>query len=566
MSNIPIKVKLLLYVVLISLAALIASAAWPQHGLVILFTHDLHSNLEEYSIPDGHDNALIVGGYARLSSAIHKERMGREKNTIVVDGGDFSMGTLFHTIRSSHSAELVTMGAMGYDITTFGNHDFESGPEQLALALLAAKKHSVGKLPAIVAFNTKVDGRSEKVSTLRKAYAVYPVTPYKIIRRAGLKIGVFGLMGKDAAADVPQAVPVVFEDHIEAARRAVDILRNKEKVDMVICLSHSGTWADKNISEDEIMARCVPGIDVIISGHTHTVLEHYILIGSTIIVSSGAYGRYLGCLEVSRSRGTAFKVTDYRLVEIASGLPKDPVISRLVSSFIKNIEDLYLAQYHYRYGQPLARCAFSLPRAVNSGLGNLVGDAFRYAVRNKEGADYREISLVIEPYGQIRVPLAKGIITVNDAFRVMASGYPLVSFWLTGKEVKNALEIETTVAPLKEDAHLQVTGVRFSYDPKAAPYARIKTADVENTNGTLEPLDDSRLYRVCSNWYVLLMSEYLKSMPGSQLSFILKDKNGDPVAPVRMELKEWQALAAYLQSFPASATDILPQVPEKYRN
>ena len=112
----------------------------------------------------------------------------------------------------------------------------------------------------------------------------YGVKDYTIIERNGIKIGVFGLMGKDAASNAPMS-EVKFTDAVENAKRVVNTLKQKEKVDLVICLSHSGTWTDKSKSEDEILAKKVPEIDVIISGHTHTQLIKPIVVGKTIIGS-----------------------------------------------------------------------------------------------------------------------------------------------------------------------------------------------------------------------------------------------------------------------------------------
>ena len=109
------------------------------------------------------------------------------------------------------------MGRMGYDATTLGNHEFEFGPGPLAQCLLAAKSHSKGGLPAIIASNTVVDSQAPEFAAFRKAYTAYPVVPYKIIKRAGLKIWLFGLMGKDASIYAPEAQPVRFSDYVDAA-------------------------------------------------------------------------------------------------------------------------------------------------------------------------------------------------------------------------------------------------------------------------------------------------------------------------------------------------------------
>lgn len=555
-------ISLILLALLALAAVLLYLPKHPRRNLVILFTHDLHSNLEDY---------------ARLSGAIERQRRGREAYTLVADAGDYGMGTLFHTIRPDYSAELVAMGVMGYDVTTFGNHDFEFGPDELALSLLAAKSNSAGRLPAIVASNTIVNPEINQLSSLRRAFSEYPVLPYKVIERKGLRIGVFGLMGRDAAIYTPEAAPVEFSDYIEAAAKTVELLRNREKADMVVCLSHCGIWRDKKISEDEILAQKVGGIDVIISGHTHTLLNHPMHIGNTYIVSCGAYGRYLGRLELAKKGRGRFKAVSYRLIPITAAMPQDSRLSGLVAKFREAAQEKYLSLFNYRYGQPLAEAGFSLARDINSGLGDLVTDAFRYAVKKIEGDGYREIALVFEGFGQLRAPLPKGTITVNDAFAVLAlgrgldnlAGYPLVTCWLWGGEIKKLLEIETTLAPAKEDMHLQIAGVRFSYDPQGPAFSRVRQAEAEAGDGGWQPLEDNRLYRVCSNWKTFLMRAQLEKLSGGKITVVPKDEDGNPIADLTscrvifnkdksIELKEWLALAMYLESG-------LQEVPERYR-
>jgi 2',3'-cyclic-nucleotide 2'-phosphodiesterase (5'-nucleotidase family) len=357
---------------------------------------------------------------------------------------------------------------------------------------------------------------------------------------------------------------------------------------MVICLSHSGTWKDKRISEDEILAKEVPGIDVIISGHTHSVLNPYIRVGNTYIVSADCYARYLGRLVVARKSDGSFQVLNYKLIPITSALSDDSRIAGLVKSFEKYIDAEYLKQFNYYYGEVVAKSAFSLPdpdwdkspnraECLTSGLGDLVGDAFRYAVKKKEGKNYRNISFVFEGFGQIRVPLAKGPLTVNDVFRLMALGIGpdgkvgsgLVVFWLNGNEIKKILELETTFAPVKHDLHLQVTGMRFSYDPKAEPFNRVKKVEVETDDGRLDSLENNRLYRVCTNWKTLVMRQKLDDLTGGKIRFVPKDESGKPLNDMKasrifidntksLELKEWLAVAMYLQS--------LSDLPLKYRS
>ena len=563
------------------------SAAPPPgetENLVLLFTHDLHSHLDPYPALDACGDPVQSGGLARLAAIIDRERTGNDSRTLLADAGDFSMGTVFHTVRESRGGELVVMGLLGYDATTYGNHDFEKGPGLLARALEAAGKNARGRLPLIVASNTEVDPLDTGLFALRDAQYAAPVVPYAVFRRAGMKIGLFGLMGHDAASDVPQASPVVFTDPVEAARRIVSLLREREKVDLVIALSHCGTWADRARSEDELLARAVPGIDIIVSGHTHTVLDPFIRAGDTVIVSAGAYCRYLGRLEVEKRPGGKAAVRGYRLIPITSRIPGKAAVARFVSELAAEAEKAALAPLGYRFGQVIAESALSLPIPLDeanrgpipapSGLGNLVADAYRAAAG--------EAGLAFQADGPIRAPLVAGKVTVNDVFRILSlgqgldgqAGYPLLAFGLTGADVREVLETDPSLGPMKADARLQVSGMRASIDPKAPAFSRVRAVETEGRGGSLAPLDEKALYKVVTNGYLVMMIGYLDRISGGRLTVVPRDASGKPLASpwtARLfdgaggaELKEWVALARFLQAFPDTDGNGLPDVPAAY--
>src|SRR5208337_4160846 len=231
--------------------------------------------------------------------------------------------------------------------TTLGNHDFDFYPSGLARMLRTARAKG-GPMPAVVTSNVVFSGEAGD-DDLKKAFAGYPVKEYLVLVRNGLKIGLFGMMGKDAATDAPYAKPVTFADQLETARRMVRVLREKEKVALVICLSHSGTWARKSVSEDEILAKKVPGIDVIVSGHTHRILPEPIIVNGTFIVSAGCYSGYLGVLGLGRSGGTGYSIDRYELIHITADMPQDPAVEARISEFEKIIERRYLSHFNYRF-------------------------------------------------------------------------------------------------------------------------------------------------------------------------------------------------------------------------
>ncbi len=569
-------------------------AGGPAAGerLVILFTHDLHSSFLPRRVAAPGGLPVERGGYARLLTLIRETRSRAADRTLVVDAGDFSMGTLFHTAFTTEAAELRLMAAMGYDVMTLGNHDFDFHPKGLAQTLRVARA-AEKRLPLMVASNVVFSPDGKGDSDLREAFKEYPVHPYAVLERRGIRIGLFGILGKDAQTDTPFAKPVTFADHVETSKKMVALLREKEKVDLVICLSHTGTSPVKKHSEDETLAREVPGIDVIISGHTHTLLPKPMIVGKTVIVSAGSYGAYLGRLTLDYAKESRATPTGYELTPVLKDVPDDPDLTRQIVRFKGDVDKGYLAAYNYRYDQVVAETGFDMETLQaahgspgETGIGDMITDAFRYAVRKAEGPRYEHIHVVVEPLGLIRDSFLKGPITVDDIFRVLSlglgtdgmPGYPLVSSYITGKALKDLLEVETTVAKIKNDAHLQLSGVRFSFNPHRIPFDRVTSIAVLNEAGVYEPVAPEKLYRICLNYYTAQMVEYVGKASHGLLSVLPRDREGrlvpdtrlgiidtDPLTPGNQEIKEWVALAAYLKSFPDTDGNGIPDIPARYR-
>lgn len=559
--------------------------------LMILFTHDLHSYFLPHRVLTAEGKSVQQGGYAQLAYLINEQRIMHKNKTLRVDAGDFSMGTLFHTSFESEASELRLMGKMGYDATTFGNHDFDFHAAGLAKTLESAKAGS-RQLPRIVASNVIFSKDDPGDATLKQAFKDYPVTEYTIIERNGIRIGLFGILGKDAVDDTPFAKPVTFAGPIQTSKRLVDILKNKEKVDMIICLSHSGTSPVKMKSEDEALAREVPQIDVIISGHTHTVLSKPIVVGKTIIVSAGCYGNYLGMLEVNYSREKGAQLASYGLKNISADIPGSPLIAAEIAKYKTIVNRKFLALYGLSFDQVIAQSDFNMESLASAyahpgetGLGDMITDAYRYAIKKAEGKKYEHVSMAIEPLGLIRDSFRKGKITVADAFQVLSlgmgmdgmAGYPLVAFYVTGRELKDILEVHTTVAPLlKHDAYLQVSGVKFFYNPHRMPFDQVTKVLVQDKNGEYQPLDQQKFYRACANLYTAEMVNYVARVTHGLLKIKPKDKDGYALPDLKQaiihvnnkrssqseELKEWLALAEYMSSFKSEKG--IPAIPVKY--
>lgn len=572
---------------LVTLVSLLAAAPAraDEPALVVLFTNDLHSQLAPRRERAADGRVRSAGGVARLATALGRERARHPGRTLVVDAGDFSMGTLFHTRFAEAGYELGHLGRLGYDAVTFGNHDFDFGPGGLAAALGAARAR--GPLPPLVAANTALPaGADGGVRALRQAFEDASVRPHLILERAGLRVGVFGLMGRDASGDAAPARPVTFSDPVAAAREQVALLR-RERVDVVVALSHGGTARPPAVSEDEALARAVPGIDLIVSGHTHRALEAPLRVGGTTIVCAGSYLRHLGVLELGRAPAGGVEPRAHRLVPLGEEVPEDPAVAATVAAEQAEVERGYLGRFGLRWDQVVASFPFEPERLADAAarpgelaLGDLVTDAYAWAIRGAEGAGGTPVDVVIHPLGHLRDDFLAGPATVADVFRVLslglgpdgAAGYPLVAFFVSGDELRDMLEVEATVAPRKRTARLQVSGARFSYNPHRLPADRVTDVQVGGA-----PLEPGRRYRVAMNLYVASRLDLMARASWGLLSATPRDAAGAPIAdpaaarvdadasrPGVQELKEWVALAGYLGSFPDLDGDRVPDVPARY--
>ncbi|MGH4124614.1 MAG: bifunctional metallophosphatase/5'-nucleotidase [Clostridium sp.] len=561
-----------------------------EKTMTILFTHDMHDHFLPFNVKQN-EEILQLGGYARLQSAINEEKK-KDSDLLLVDAGDFSMGTLFQSIYASDAPELRTMGQMGYDVVTLGNHEYDFRANGLAGSLNAAK-NSGDKLPQIVQSNvlfpTDKNGKlSATLTNLKQAMDEYGVKDYTIIERGGVKIGVFGLMGTDSASNAPMS-EVKFASTVEKAKSVVNILKKEEKVDLVVCLSHSGISINGSESEDETLAKKVPEINLIISGHTHTKLTKPIMVGKTIIGSCGEYSQNLGVINLSQSSNKEWKLDAYKLRQIDNSLPEDTKISGTIDNYKKIVQQKYLNKFDMKFDQVLANSPFNFVATSEIGLvhaedtlGNLISDAYVYAVKKAEGVNYEPIAVALVPSGTIRGSFVKGNITVADAFISSSlgigadkvSGYPLISVYLTGKELKTACEVDASISPIMTSAQLYMSGVNFKFNPNRLILNKVTNTTFQKPDGTFEVINDTKLYRAVAGLYSAQMLSVVGEKSFGILSIVPKTKNGAPITDFEAqiitntangsetEVKEWLAIAQYLKSF--DKVEGVAQIPQYY--
>ena len=305
-------------------------------------------------------------------------------------------------------------------------------------------------------------GYTKEQAILAEAFDNYDVEDYVVVEKNGVKIAVIGVFGKDALDCVPNC-PILFKDPVEAVKETVADIQEDEDVDMIVCVSHSGTWDDEDKSEDEILAKSVPEIDLIISGHTHTKLDKPIQHGDTYIVSADEYGKYLGNLSMSQKKNGRWKMDSYELITVKEDIKPDEATQAKVDGFMDAVDEKYLSKFGYTKDQVLCTNEIEFATSSDTGskhtelnLGSIMADSYTYAVAKFDKKDTRPVDVAVVPAGVIRDTYAKGNITTENVFNSFSlgigedgiPGYPLISIYLTGAELKMAAEIDASISDL----------------------------------------------------------------------------------------------------------------------
>jgi 5'-nucleotidase/UDP-sugar diphosphatase len=581
----------------------------------ILHTNDMHSELIPHSpaldCRPGEVNPA-VGGFARLASAvdgIREDKTNEGEPVLLFDAGDFLGGAPFAWLALNGSApELTIMQEMGYDAVTIGNHEYDYGPDVLAQYLLTAGYPEAHQKTLVLASNTEAPSDNPLA-----AQGLYRKTGmFELVN--GLRVGVFGLIGKDAVLSLGETEGMQFLDQDETARQMVDELKG-QGADVIVCLSHSG------VDEDRELARAVPDIDVIVGGHSHTALFEPVIQGSTIIVQAGCFAEYLGQLELAYNPDTGqVRVRNEEnqpfLIPIDSSFACDPEIDALVQEYIPTLNAYVEEVTGGEFDDIMSTVAASdfvlsnLPRLGETTLGNFVADAMRFVGEQFTG---ERVDIAGQADGNIRNSISPGTVECsagNISFYSIAEatgvgrgldgrpGCPIVSFYLSGEEVRRALEIDVLLQKLMVDSSfLQFSGLRYSYNPANAvlltvpfinlpvPTTRAVTSAELYTGDGIQPVHsegyvplrrgDQQLYHVVTDAYLLLFLPLATDML-PQLAVVPKNADGEPVPADRIdeliihhpdgsELKVWEAVMIYAAA-QASGTDGVPQIPDYYQD
>jgi len=601
------KYLLLLFTVIFSIQ--LEVTAQDRVPFTILHTNDEHSHLIPHPAVDHHPEmeSPALGGFARIGGMVQQIRDQKSEAgepVLLFSGGDIMGGPAFGWLALADEApELSLMQKIGYDAVVLGNHEFDFGTEVLADYLQNAGYPDAHGQTTVLGTNHIIpENHPLNDANIQQTRLITLDT--------GLTVGVFGLIGEDAISKTASPEPVTFEHYLDAAKTAVDQLRN-QGADIIISVNHSGEI------EDQILAREVDGIDVIVGGHFHTPLYEPIVENETVLVQAGSYTEYLGQLELNWLPGEErVEIRNLEsetpfLIKLGHTTPTDPNIEQEVERYTeilnKLIEEMTGGAITDIY-QTIVRSDFPLERAhkQESAIGNFITDAMRIVTSEVTG---RRVDVAVQANGAIRgsikpgsMPWSEGEISFYDLMVTTGlgsgpdgnPGYPVVAFYLTGEEVLRAMEVSVLLSEMLMDNYfLQFSGAGMEYDPNRALWLTVPIIDqpipssrsvlsaqlfegdgIQNTEQVraLEE-DDETLYHVVTDYYIAgflpMVGELLPS-----LGIEFKNSAGNPielddaiVTRNGSELKVWQTVAEYALSFSeAGEVGSIPDVYEQSDN
>jgi 5'-nucleotidase len=422
-------------------------------NLVILHTNDTHGHIK----PFPYEDQGIVGGCAKRLAFFNEKRKVKGINLLILDAGDAFQGTPLSGMFQGF-VDVQMMNHLGYDAMALGNHEFDYGQSVLLQRIGQAK------FPVLSA-NIIVDKTGRPFTD-----------PFTIVERGGHKIAIVGLSTPDTPTTThPRNVEgLTFLDPIEVAKVLVPTLLGKS--DVVIALTHLG------VDGDIKLANAVPGISVIVGGHSHTDLRVPMKVGDTLIVQDYQWGINVGMLKLSfsgdRQHGYKIKYFDEKIVPMDKSIQGDENLKKLIGQY----DDQVKTKMEIVIGEAQNNLPNTNARSAESEIGNLVADVYR---------SYAKTDIAFTNGGGIRSSLRKGAITVGDVYTILPFDNFIETCTMTGVQLKKLLD--ESASQIGKGGFPCVSGVAYGiYDGKAY--------EVE-VGG--RPLDPASTYTVATNDFLV---------------------------------------------------------------
>lgn len=464
----------------LALPALSPARAQANARITLLHVNDFHSRHEGAAANGAACRAgtPCLGGSARLVGAVKAARAAATaegRGVLALDAGDEFMGSLFYTYHRG-LAEAAIQQAWGCEAMTLGNHEFDHGPANAARYL-----RTLG-LPVLVA-NLDTAAEPEMTGLVR---------PWTLFERGGARIAVVGLITEETRAVSSPGPRLGFRDAAEATERAVAEIRARGPATVVL-LSHRGIDADLRL------AQAVRGVDVIVGGHSHTVLAnrpdaagpHPLLVDGpdrpVRIVQAGALGRFLGRLDLDLGPDGRVLGHGGDAAEITEAVTEDAEAAAIVARFAAPLGELR----NRAVATTLAAFDNAGCTRGECSAGNLIAEAMLAAM---PGAD-----IAIQNGGGIRASFPAGTVTYGDVLTVLPFGNTVATATIRGAYLREALE--NGLSQPGAGRFPQVAGMRMEVDLARPAGQRLVSAEILRGERA-GPLDDERAYRVATNNFV----------------------------------------------------------------
>ncbi|MBY6134986.1 5'-nucleotidase/apyrase family protein [Nocardioides marinus] len=469
----------------VAVLALTAGAAAAEFKLTILHTNDIHSRIESINKYDStcgaEDEAegKCFGGVARIMTKVTERRAALEgQNVLLLDAGDPFQGSLFYTTYKG-AAEAEFMEAIGYDAMAVGNHEFDDGPAGLEKFVDAVS------FPVI---SGNLDLTSEPALKGK-------VGNHVVLEVGGEKIGIISALATDTVETSSPGPNVVFQDEIESLQADVAALE-AEGVNKIIALTHVGLPKDLEIAEK------VEGIDVVVGGHSHTLLSNTsdkaagpypTMAGDVPVVQAYAYSKYLGELTVTFDDAGNVTAAEGEPILLDASVTPDADIAARVAEMGAPIEEMKT-----RVVAETTEAVEGSREACRSGecaMGNLVADAMLARVKDQG------VTIAFQNGGGLRASIDQGEVTMGEVLSVLPFQNTLSTFQVTGQTLIDALE--NGVSQIEDGAGRfpQVAGMKFAFDASKEAGARVSDVMVKEGESWTE-IDPAKTYNVVSNNYV----------------------------------------------------------------
>jgi 5'-nucleotidase len=442
-----------------------ASAEVQPGHLIVAHTNDLHAHFSP-GRADWLDGTPDIGGFAAIGAKVQQLHDENGDDLVLyLDGGDILTGTPlmeFEVRGAKGGAMLDFMETAGVDAWVLGNHEFDIGYDHVSKIVRASK------MPVLSANLDSPDGSGTP--------GILGLQDHTVFHRNGMKIGVFGLTTTSLARLIGSGATaqLAVRDAIEVAREQVAAL--EPDVDLVIALTHVGLEQDKKIAE------AVPGIDLIVGGHSHTSLTEPIKVGQTWIVQAGSYARQLGVVDIT--------VRDGRIVEF-SGVLQDLHLEGMASHDPSHaLEKMWTERLEAHFGTQIGQLTggnIDRKGGAESLMGRWASDTVRLSADTDVG--------IYNP-GGLRADLVEGPLTRGDVYNVFPFGNTIVRFDMTGDQLVGLLLRNASAALNDNHPVMQLSGVTVSWALRAG------APELMDIRVGGQPIDLDETYTVATNSYI----------------------------------------------------------------